>query len=301
MDLPAELRQSIEALEKTIQNHADASRPFSNRVDPTDKLSHIEDKLSLLEEKIAAYTCLHAQQNSRVSNLKKCTSGHWRYSENVARTVEASRGPQSVSGTTGKTTWTRAFAPNDPTSNHFEEIFKEMDMRLGEAEGMAEALRKQIEPFTSSNSSQSSASSPNENVKYLLKTEQELSGALQRRFGQIHDEIDLMRKNYRNFCSKYRKDSRDPFAPKIVETTEREKDRESQVKNFFGVSNTASNSGLNTTNTPSFNLSGGTANSASSSLPTATTGLFPISGNPTASTAVKPASSSLGLFSFGRN
>lgn len=273
MDLPAELRQNLEALEKTIQGHADASRPLSNRVDPTQQLCKIEDKLSLLEEKIAAYSCLHAQQNSRISGLKKSGNGHWRYSENVARTIEASRSqPES-----GKLTWVRAFAPNDPTASHYEDILREMDAQLCEAEGMAEALRKQIEPFVNAAASAHSVASPTESVKFLLKTEQEISGSLQRRYNQIRDEIDLMRRNYRNFCVKFRKDSRDPFAPKVVETAEREKERDNQ-KSFFGVNRFVP---AQPQTTPVGGLT--------SMLPSATTSL-----------PAKPASS-LSLFSFGRN
>lgn len=265
MDLPAELRQSIESLEKTIQGHADASRPFSNRIDPSQQLLQIEDKLSLLEEKISAYSCLHAQQNSKILNLKKTTSAHWRYSENTARTIEASR--TSVNSG-GKVTWSRAFAPNDPTALHYEEILKEMDDQLLEAEGMCEALKKQIEPFVSSATSNQAISSPTESIKFLLKTEAEIFSAIQRRYTQIHDEMDLMRKNYRNFCIKFRKDSRDPFAPKVVESKAKESERQAKPSNFFGV-----------THPTAYPTSQQQASSApfpsptSSLLPSATTGL----------------------------
>lgn len=271
MDLPAELRQNLGALEKTIQSHADASRPLSNRVDPSQQLFKIEDKLSLLEEKILAYSCLHAQQNSRISSLKKSGNGHWRYSESTARTIEASR-----NNVNGKITWTRAFSPNDPTASHYEEIFKEVDAQLNEAEGMAEALRKQIEPFVTGSTANNSV----ESVKFLLKTEQEIAAALQRRYNQIRDEIDLMRRNYRNFCIKFRKDSRDPFAPKVIETLEREKERENL---FFGSVNRPA---------PTIQQQG-----QGIMLPSATTSLLP---SATTSLPAKPASS-LGLFSFGRN
>lgn len=281
MDLPAELRQNLEALEKTIQGHADASRPLSNRVDPSQQLCKIDDKLCLLEEKIAAYSCLHAQQNSRISSLKKSGNGHWRYSENVARTIEASRNNMN-----GKVTWTRAFAPNDSTASHYEEILKEMDSQLNEAEGMAEALKKQIEPFVNAAASSNSVtSSPTESIKYLLKTEQEISASLQRRYNQIRDEIELMRRNYRNFCVKFRKDSRDPFAPKVIETVEREKERENH-KLFFG-----------SVNRPTSTASAGGSGGLASMLPSSTTSLFP---SATTSLPTK-TSSSLGLFSFGRN
>lgn len=274
MDLPAELRQSIEALEKTIQGHADASRPFSNRIDPTAQLYQIEGKLCLLEEKIAAYSCLHAQQNSKISSLKKVTSGHWRYSENTARTIEASRNqPQN-----GKVSWSRAFAPNDQTASHYEEILKEMDAQLNESEAMVEALKKQIEPFV--NNSNSAVSSPTESVKHLLKVEQEIGGALQRRYNQIRDEIEGMRRSFRNFCSKYRKDGRDPFAPKVVESAAKERERELQPKDFFGLGRPAPAA------TSPFSTNSGAYGNLSAMLPNATTGL--------------PAKSSLGTFSFGR-
>ena len=287
MDLPANLRKVMEDLDKTIQGHADSYRPFSNRVDPTDQLGIIENKLSLLEEKICAFSSLNAQQTSRISSLKRATSGHWRYSENAARTIEASRNPVESTTTGGKVTWTRAFAPNDPTASHFEEILKEMDSQMGEAEEMAEALRKQIEPFISNGaaaSGQNGATSPTEAVKTLLKTEMEISGSLQRRHNQIRDEIELMRRNYRTFCSKYRRDSRDPLAPKVIETEEKEREREKKKKDFFGLSH------------------GNSAQSASSTsglmsmLPAATTSLLPSS-----TTGLPTKSSSLGMFSFGRN
>lgn len=290
MDLPADLRQSIEALEKTIQSHADASRPFSNRVDPSDQLCQIENKLSLLEDKIAAYSCLHAQQNSRISNLKKVTSGHWKYSENAARTIEASRNVPAVNVTGGTkvVTWTRAFAPNDPTASHYEEILTEMDAQLIEAEGMAESLKKQIEPFLSATASSKSVPSPAESVKFLLKSEQEIFLALQRRYNQIRDEIDLMRRTYRNFCSKYRRDSRDPFVPKVVESAEKELEREKEKnKNFFGVG-----SGRPT----AAPVQGNSVAAAALSLPSATTNLLPSASTPL---PTKPTSS-LGTFSFGR-
>ena len=295
MDLPAELRQNIESLERTIQSHADASRPFSNRIDPSDQICKIEDKLSLLEEKIAAYSCLHAQQNSRISNLKKATSLHWKYSENVARTIEASRSKDDslvVSSTGGKTTWSRAFAPNDPTASHFEDILKEMEIQMNEAEGMCEALKKQIEPFFTSNSNLNSNPnvtltnpSPTESVKFLLKTEQEISASLQRRYNQIREEIDLMKRNYRNFSAKYRRDSRDPFAPKVIENSTKEREREIQAE-YFGVSNTLSNQQrfpatyTQNVQNPSYPLGG----TSSINFPSATTGL------PTKS----------GAFSFGK-
>ena len=287
MDLPAELRQNLEALEKTIQSHADASRPLSNRVDPSQQLFKIEDKLSLLEEKISAYSCLHAQQNSRISSLKKSGNGHWRYSENVARTIEASRNqPQNLNG---KVTWTRAFAPNDPTTSHYEEILKEMDAQLTEAEGMAEALRKQIEPFVNVASPTNSV----ESVKFLLKTEQEISASLQRRYNQIRDEIELMRRNYRNFCIKFRKDSRDPFAPKVIETAEREKERENHKMFFGSVNRPAPTIQQQQQQHQHQQQFGG----LTSMFPSATSSLLP---SATTSLPAK-SNSSLGLFSFGRN
>ena len=273
MDLPVDLRQNIEALEKTIQSHADASRPFSNRVDPTQQLCEIEGKLCLLEEKISAYNCLHAQQNSRISSLKKATSGHWKYSENTARTIEASRNDSSNSGSGAKVvTWSRAFAPNDPTSSHYEDILLEMEAQMTEAECMAEALKRQIEPFLNAAASSQAISSPAESVKFLLKTEQEISMSLQRRYNQIRDEIDSMRRAYRNFCSKYRRDNRDPFASKVIIERERERENSNSNKDFFGV------------NRPIPVVVQGTT----LSLPSSTTGL--------------PAKSSLGgdAFSFGR-
>lgn len=269
----------MEDLDKTIQSHADAYRPFSNRVDPTDQLELIESKLSLLEEKISAFSSFNAQQTSRISSLKKATTGHWRYSENAARTIEASRNPADASNG-GKITWTRAFAPNDSTASHFDEILKEMDSQMSESEEMAEALRKQIEPFVSSVSSgQGAVASPTEAVKLLLKTELEISAALQRRYTQIRDEIELMRRNYKTFSAKYRRDSRDPFAPKVVETEEKERERE-RKKDFFGLSHAAATSNQNALN---------------SMLPSATTNFFP------SSTTSLPTKSSLGAFSFGRN
>ena len=141
---------------------------------------------------------------------------------------------------------------------------------------MAEAVRKQNEPYENvTTSSITATNSTVESVKVLLKTEQEISAALQRRYNQIHDEIDLMRRSYRNFCVKFRKDSRDPFAPKVVETVEREKERRNHGL-FFG-----------SVNRPSTTMQQqqffGTA------LPSATTSL-----------PAKPASS-LGTFSFGRS
>lgn len=274
MDLPADLRKAMEDMDKTIQSHSDAYRPFSNRVDPSEQLDLIDCKLSLLEEKISAFSCLNAQQTSRISSLKKATSGHWRYSENAARTIEASRNA-AVDSSNSKVTWTRAFAPNDPTASHFEEILKEMDGQLCEAEEMAEALRKQIEPFISNGNSPGSTT---ESVKVLLKTEMEISGALQRRYAQIRDEIELMRRGYRTFSSKYRRDSRDPFAPKVVESEEKERERERErekKKDFFGLSQ--------------INLTNGMI----SMLPAATTSLPP-------STSGLPSKSSIGMFSFGR-
>ncbi len=276
MDLPADLRQSIEALEKTIQSHADASRPFSNRVDPTQQLCQIENKLSLLEEKISAYSCLHAQQNSRISNLKKTTSGHWKYSENAARTIEASRNAPTASKVV---TWSRAFAPNDPTASHYEDILVEMDSQLIEAEGMAEALKKQIEPFLNAAASAQNVLSPAESIKFLLKSEQEILTSLQRRYNQIRDEIDLMRRTYRSFCSKYRRDTRDPFASKVVESAEKELERE-KVKDFFGVNRPVPAAAQNPALNHLF------PSSTTSLLPSATTGL--------------PTKSSLGTFSFNR-
>ena len=272
MDLPADLRKAMEDLDKTIQSHADAYRPFSNRVDPSEQLEVIGSKLSLLEEKISAFSSLNAQQTSRISSLKKATGGHWRYSENAARTIEASRSPVD-SSTGGKVTWTRAFAPNDSTASHFEEILKEMDAQMYEAEEMCEALRKQIEPFMSSEQN-GSVASPTEAVKFLIKTELEISATLHRRYTQIRDEIELMRRNYRNFSAKYRRDSRDPFAPKVVETEEKEREREKK-KDFFGVNH---GNIPQPSNPPSGLIS---------MLPSATTGL-----------PAKP--SSLGTFSFGR-
>lgn len=268
----------MEDLDKTIQSHADAYRPFSNRVDPTDKLEMIENKLSLLEEKISAFSSFNAQQTSRISSLKKATSGHWRYSENAARTIEASRNPADASNG-GKITWTRAFAPNDSTASHFEEILKEMDTQMCESEEMAEALRKQIEPFVSNISTgQSAVASPTEAVKFLLKTELEISAALQRRYIQIRDEIELMRRNYKAFSAKYRRDSRDPFSPKVVETEEKEREREKK-KDFFGLNQVVFNQ-----------------NNLNAMLPSATTNnLFP------SSTTSLPTKSSLSAFSFGRN
>lgn len=287
MDLPAELRQNLEALEKTIQSHADASRPLSNRADPSQQLFQIDDKLSLLEDKISAYSCLHAQQNSRISSLKKSGNGHWRYSENVARTIEASRNqPQNMNG---KVTWTRAFAPNDPTTSHYEEILKEMNAQLNEAEGMAEALRKQIEPFVNAASPTNSV----ESVKFLLKTEQEIFASLQRRYNQVRDEIELMRRNYRNFCVKFRKDSRDPFAPKVIETAEKEKERN---HHFFGSVNRPAPT-IHQQHQQQQQQQQQPIGGLTSMFPSATTSLLP---SATTSLPAKP-NSSLGLFSFGRN
>lgn len=287
MDLPVDLRKAMEELDKTIQSHADAYRPFSNRVDPTDQLDMIDNKLCLLEEKISAYSTLNAQQTSKISNLKKATSGHWRYSENSARTIEASKHTTDVTSSTGaKVTWTRAFAPNDPTASHFEEILKEMGAQMNEAEEMVEALKKQIEPFISNRTSvsggQNGLPSPTESVKHLIKTELEISSNLQHRYSQIRDEVELMRRNYRNFCSKYRRDSRDPFAPKIIEKEEREREREKK-KDFFGLSHGSSSV------TP-------TSAGLISMLPASTTSLLP-----SATTGLPIKSSTFGGFSFGRN
>ena len=215
MDLPAELRQSIEALEKTIQAHSDASRPFSARVDPTIQLEQIENKLNLLEEKIAAYSSHHAQQSSRISSVKKATSAHWRYSESVARTIEASRhtSPQE----SGKVIWSRAFAPNDSTANHFDDILHEMEQQLFQAEQINDSIRRQIEPLTTGSEN---AHSPVESVKIIIKHDQSITSALNRRYVQLKEEIDAMRKVYRSFCLKYRNDSRDPFASRVERVPE---------------------------------------------------------------------------------
>jgi phage shock protein A len=214
MDLPAEMRQNLEALEKAIQAHADAARPFSNRVDPSGKLQQIEEKLTLLEEKIAAYTCLHSQQHARATAVKKATSMHWRYAESVARTIEASRGKETPGGLASggsQMHWQRAFAPTDPTSEHFEEVIGEMETQLTLTEGIAEALRKQIEPLLSNDAERDAT----EAIRLVLSHEGETLAALTRRYSHLQDEVEGMRKRFRTFCAKYRNDSRDPFASKF--------------------------------------------------------------------------------------
>lgn len=287
MDLPAELRQNVEALEKIIQGHADASRPFSSRVDPTDNLSKIDDKLTLLEEKISAYSTVHSQQNQRILNLKRSTSAHWRYSESSARTIEASRHVSSDS----KITWTRAFAPNDPTSSHFEDILHEMKSQLDQAESMFEAIRRQIDPIlnnANTSASESHSHSPIESVKLILRNEQEISSVLIRRFNQVHDEMEVMRRNFRTFCQKYRRDSRDPFVSKVTETRpERFIPYQAQLP-VPPPTSTSISSGFpaaSTTPTTSSSLF------SSSMLPSATTGLAP---------KATTASSPFGGFNFGR-
>ncbi len=282
MDLPADLRQSIEALEKTIQTHADASRPFSGRVDPTAQLEQIENKLNLLEEKIAAYSSHHAQQSSRIASIKKATSGHWRYSESVARTIEASRhnSPQEP----GKIVWSRAFAPNDSTANHFDDILREMDHQLYEAEQIYDAVRRQIEPLTSGHEN---AHSPAESVKVIIKHDQNITSALSRRYLQLKEEMDAMRKVYRAFCLKYRNDSRDPFASRVERVPEAKP--VSPASQLPAQPIPSANLLISGMTTGQNNFSNSQA--LSSFLPSATTNLAP----------VRPTSSSLfNGFSFGK-
>lgn len=282
MDLPAELRQNIEALEKTIQAHADASRPFSTRADPSAQLEKIESKLYLLEEKMAAYASHHAHQSSRISALKKATSGHWRYSESVARTIEASRLADPREN--GKMLWSRAFAPNDPTASHFYEVLLEMEQQLAQAEQVYETIKKQIEPLTNGSEG---VHSPSESLKIILKNEQDMLSVLSRRYSQLKEELEAMRKSYRAFCVKYRNDSRDPFVSRV------EKPAESKPVSAAGQlpaqpvpSASAAVAGMASGFNPPISTS---SSGLTSLLPSATTGLAP----------VRPASSLFGGFSFG--
>lgn len=293
MDLPPELRQSIEALEKTIQAHADAARPFSARVDPTSQLDQIENKLNLLEEKIAVYSSHHAQQSSRIASTKKMTSAHWRYAESVARTIDASRhnNPQEP----GKVHWSRAFAPNDPTASHFDDILNEMDQQLQQAEQVYDSIRRQIEPLTTGIEG---AHSPAESVKIIIKHEQSITAALNRRYAQLKEEIDAMRKVYRAFCVKYRNDSRDPFASRVEKPAEPKiASPASQLPTQPTPAASRPVAGLATTGfapvftQPTVSSTPQQPTSLSSLLPSATTSLAP----------VRPASSSLfSGFSLGK-
>lgn len=204
------MRQNIESLERVIQSHATAARTFSGRPDPSGQLAQIDLKLNLLEEKLSAYSTLHAQQHSRALAMKRHTSSHWRYAESVARTIEASR-----TATENSTVWSRAFAPNDATSSHFEEIVSELEQQIDQVETMAEGIQRQIEPLMGQ-SARDVAYPAIDSVRQILANEIELKSSLLNRYSQLKADVDVLRGNFRAFCSKFRGDVRDPFMTKHV-------------------------------------------------------------------------------------
>ena len=211
-------------MDKTIQSHSDAYRPFSNRVDPSEQLDLIDCKLSLLEKKISAFSCLNAQQTSRISSLKRRPVAIGDILKMPREQLKPPETPPSILPTAKSLG--RAFAPNDPTASHFEEILKEMDGQLCEAEEMAEALRKQIEPFISNGNSPGSTT---ESVKVFTEN---WNGNFWCSSTSLRPNSRWNRINAPWLSNLSRPsivvDSRDPFAPKVVETEEKEREREQE-------------------------------------------------------------------------
>jgi len=254
-----------------IQSHADASRAFSARPDPSSQLNQIEVRLNLLNEKLSAYSTLHSQQHTRAISMKKMTSNHWRYSESVARTIEASR-------TTSESpvTWNRAFSPNDATSSHFEDIVSELEQQIEQVEVMAESIQRQIEPLLMQSGREAALSSPIDAVRQILSNEIDLKSTLLSRYSQLKADIEVMRRNFQTFCSKFRGDVRDPFISKVAAANTLNPPTLSVAEQLPVQPKPAQNTSLS----PGFGTN----------LPSATTTLAP----------VKPTGSGFSGFTFGK-
>lgn len=146
---------------------------------------------------------------------KRNLSRYWKYGENVARHINLVKSTSSSSAaSTGQVTEMNLVPVGD--LRFLESIILDFEASANDLDNLARNIggllqQIQIQPTFSLKTLQSTIQS---HTDTLVSQAEKLSA--------FHDEIESLRSAYRQYCSVYRHDSRDPFAPKTTQQSEPE-------------------------------------------------------------------------------
>lgn len=203
VDLPADVRTAIEALEKTIRKYETDSCQLSTRhLQEIDKFKVSVDELG---KKMNSFEFALNQSRGKLLLAKRSLNQYWKYGESVARYITGVK----QAATPG------AVNIDQPPLNLSDLKFVEsiiLDLEKWEQE--LEHLYRTIKDNLDSVQSQSPFSVGS--LKSVIRSNGEALINLTTAFSTLHNEIDFLRDEYRRFNLVHRNDSRDPFSPKVI-------------------------------------------------------------------------------------
>ena len=184
-DLPADLRLSLESLEKLIRTSADQqamllSKPLLPSIaHELGKTKRVEERIKSAEATVNGHKCL-------LGTLKKSVNSYWRYGETTARSLVHSR---------------NSLPPADCAL--LQELVASLTLQYA---SLAATVKELLTP--------PSSCSLEEAMSYLklsLGNEQKGLTALAGEVALFQEDLDRLKDQYRLYLYKHRSDARDPF------------------------------------------------------------------------------------------
>lgn len=203
MDLPADIRESIQKLESTIRQYENDSSQLP--VHDANEMTSFDKSVQEMETKLHAFELALASNRNKIISAKRSLNQFWKYGESVSRFIQsAKQNPAEM-----------AKAEYTPIDARFSEtIIEDMERRVEELKHAYENISTNLK-LLQSNSTFSLGS-----LKYAIKSHGESLLNLSACLSALHAQIDQLRDEYRRYLILQRQDHRDPFVPKTLHTFE---------------------------------------------------------------------------------
>lgn len=198
MDLPPEIRTSLETVEKSLIQASDQSAILASQ--SFEETERISKGIQMLEQRLIVCEASSENVRTQLSAAKSVLNQFWRYGESVARMVVASRQLTPE----GRIQWVPIITPGDLVL--LEELSMRLVSQIQQLESSASMLMRQLDLLSSHR-----VAHP-ELLSSTLKTQGNVFIKLAAQVNQVQEEVEQMRKEYRSFIAKFRDDLRDPFA-----------------------------------------------------------------------------------------
>lgn len=211
VDLPPEMRNSLEAIEKNLRELSEQNAALASRNSYDEGITKkLFIEVREVEKRVASAEMTGETCKGHVMVAKRALNQYWRYGESVARMLVASK----QSGEEGMTKWVPVIPPGD-NNTLLEEIILRMELQLSELTDSANSVTKQIDYVNERDMIGVGAGIGGvEALRITLRHQMDVFIALASMVASENEEMEKMRESYRSFVKKYRRDHRDPFVPR---------------------------------------------------------------------------------------